>query len=271
MTDAVLLEHPAEHVALLRLNRPPRNVMSPELLDAFSRTLARATADPTVRALVITGGSLEPGRGQHFCAGADLGTDALPGVAQPLGGAPGSAEQLRDVYAPFLGLLDVAIPTVAAVNGAAVGGGFGLACVCDFRVATPESRFKAPFATLGVHPGMALTSLLPALVGLPRAMELLLLAEEVSGLKALEWGLVHRCVPASELEAEAITLASRLAAAAPAVVRWTKRAVHRAISFDPKAAADVEALAQALTFLGSDAAEGIAAFRERRAPRFEGR
>lgn len=262
---AILLERPSPSVALIRFNRPPRNVMSPELMAGVTEALAAARADRTIRALVLTG------EGDHFCAGADLGSGELPGVPMSLGGPPGEAERLRAVYAAFLALVDLPLPTVAAVNGAAVGGGLGLAAVCDFRVCTPESRFLAPFVKLGVHPGMALTETLPALVGLARAKAMLMLGDAVSGRVAETWGLAYRCVPAAELLAEAIGLAERLAAGAPAVVRWTKAAIHRAISLDVHRTADTEALAQALTFGAADAEEGLAAFREKRSPNFRGR
>jgi enoyl-CoA hydratase/carnithine racemase len=238
--------------------------MTPDLMVAFMECLAQVRANSAIRSLIVT--SVEG----HFCAGAELNTE-MPGEAQALGGAPGKADQLRQVYAPFLALLDLPIPTVAAVRRAGVGGGFGLACACDFRVVTPETRFIAPFVKLGIHPGMALTHLLPTLVGMPRAMELLLLGREVRGEEAAAWGLATRCVSEDALMSTAHELAGQLAAGAPAVVRWTKRAIHQAVELDPRRAADVESLAQALTFLSDDAEEGFRAFFEKRAPRFEGR
>lgn len=265
LPPAVLIERPTPSVAVLRFNRPPRNVMSPDLMAGVTEAIATVRADPDIRALVLTG------TGEHFCAGADLGSDELPGVPMTLGGPPGAAERLRAVYAAFLALVDLPLPTVAAVNGAAVGGGLGLAAVCDFRICTPESRFLAPFVKLGVHPGMALTETLPALVGLARAKAMLMLGDAVSGRDAEAWGLAYRCVPAADLLSESITLADRLAAGAPAVVRWTKAAIHRAIGLDVHRTADTEALAQALTFGAADADEGLAAFREKRPPNFRGR
>ncbi len=251
------------HVVLVRLNRPPRNTMSVGLLEEFHETIGALRHDATARALVL--GSI----GKHFCAGADVGT-GLPGSEQAVRGPMGQADQLRDVYAPFLSLLDLPIPTVAAVRGAAVGGGFGLALACDFRVVSPESRFIAPFVKLGLHPGMGLTYLLPALVGIPRALELLLTGDELRGEMALQWGLANRCVPDEDVEDEALALAQQLAAGAPGVVRWTRRSVYRHAGFDPRMAAEVESMAQALSFQGQDAAEGARAFLEKRAPVFRG-
>lgn len=261
--DPVLMERDG-HVAVLRLNRPPRNTMTPELMARFLERAAEIQATPEIRAVVVTAGE------GHFCAGAELGA-GMPGVAQALGGSVGVADRLRQVYTPFLGLLDLPVPTVAAVRGAAVGGGLGLAVACDFRVVTPRTRFIAPFAKLGIHPGMGLTAILPMLIGLPRAQEMLLLGEEVRGERALDWGLAHRCVPNAQCLDAALSLAHRAAAGAPAVIRWTKRAVHRAVQLDPRAAADVESLAQALTFSTEDAKEGMAAFFAKRTPDFKGR
>ena len=188
-----------------------------------------------------------------------------------LGGAPGDAARLRELYAPFLRLTQQELPTVAIVQGAAVGGGLGLACACDFRIVTPSTRFAAPFVRLGIHPGMALTSALPVLVGLSRAMDMLLLGREVRGEEANAWGLANRCVEESVLESEGMKFAQALAEGAPAVARMTRRAVHQAIAYDPSAAADIEAMAQALTFLSADAQEGVQAFREKRKPEFKGK
>lgn len=251
------------HVATLRLNRAPRNTMTPQLMAAFLEAVEGIRRHPEARAVLVCS------EGRHFCAGAEL-TAGLPGEVQALGGLPGTADRLRQVYAPFLALLELPIPTVAAISGAAVGGGLGLALSCDLRVVSPETRLLAPFARLGIHPGMGLTHLLPTLVGLPRATEMLMLGREVRGEEALAWGLANRCVPADELETAALELVRGLAAGAPAVVRWTKRALQRAVALDPSEAAEREALAQALTFASKDSKEGMSAFFEKRVPDFTG-
>ncbi len=264
MAPVVLLERPSATVAVIRANQPPRNAMTPELMAAFAGALSEVRADPTLRALVIAA------NGDHFCAGADLSSNELPGVPQVLRGPPGDAERLAAVYAAFLSLVDLPIPTVAAVQGGAVGGGFGLACACDFRVVTGDTRFSAPFARLGIAPGMGLTEFLPRLLGIPRAKAMLLLGDALNGEDAAASGFAYRCVPRENLDTAAIELAERLATNAPAVVRWTKAAIHRAIALDVRATSQNEALAQALTFLADDAREGVAAFRERRPPKFTG-
>jgi enoyl-CoA hydratase/carnithine racemase len=251
------------NVGVLRLNRPPRNTMTPELMQCFVDRLDEVSKRPEVRALVITS------VGRHFCAGAELGA-TMPGDDSALSGVVGMADRLREVYRPFLALMDLPIPSVAAVNGAAVGGGLGLALSCDFRVVSAKSRMMAPFVRLGIHPGMGLTHLLPALIGVPRAMEMLLTGCEVHGEQALQWGMANRCVDEDVVEEEAILFAHVLAGGAPAVVRWTRRAVHRNALLDPGHAADMEALAQALTFQTDDMKEGMRAFFEKRSPNFSG-
>jgi enoyl-CoA hydratase/carnithine racemase len=232
-------------------------------MERFIERIDEVKEDPELRSLIITS------HGKHFCAGAELSGGTV-GSPSSVGGPAGIANRLRHIYTPFLALLDLPIPTVAAVNGAAVGGGLGLALVCDFRIVTPRSRMMAPFAKLGFHPGMALTYLLPRLVGLPRAMEMLLCGSDVFGEQALQWGLANRCVAEESLMEEAAVFAGQLAAGSPAVVQWTKRSIHRAIELDARAAADVESLAQALTISSDDAKEGLRAFLEKRNPEFTG-
>jgi len=173
------------------------------------------------------------------------------------------------MYDSFLSVLDVEVPTIAAVQGAAIGGGLGLALCCDFRVVADDAKLQASFARLGIHPGMAITHLLPRLVGVERASEMLFTGEAVVGRDAPSIGLALRAVPADAVEGEAMTLASTIAANAPEVIRLTKQAL-RSRSGDVRRAADREALAQAFCANTDDAREGIVAWMEKRSPRFVG-
>ena len=179
MTDAVRLERPADGVAVLTLDRPDRrNAMTGELTDAWTRALAEIRGDASVRALVVTGA------GSAFCSGGDLSWIAeSPDL---------SVDAIRDRMLPFyrawLAVRDLDIPSIAAVNGPAVGAGLCLALACDLRYAATNAKLSAPFTALGMHAGMAATYLLPEAVGLPIARELLLTGRTVSADEALAIG-----------------------------------------------------------------------------------
>jgi len=160
---------------------------------------------------------------------------------------------------------------IGALQGHAIGGGFGLALVCDIRVANRDARFGANFTKLGIHPGMATTYILPRLVGLPRAAELLFAGRIVTGAEAAELGMVNHAVAEADVMPRALELAREIAGCAPIAVRWTKRSLYRNYGWDPVSAAEGEAHAQSRTFETEDSKEGVAALLEKRAPVFKGR
>jgi enoyl-CoA hydratase/carnithine racemase len=263
MSEPAVLYAVRERVAEITLNRPDnRNAMTPELLAAFVEAVAHVRADPELRCLIVTG------RGTSFCAGADF---------RARGGAPGDApfraphERSYDTYAPFLSLTELEIPSVAAMQGHAIGGGLGLGIVCDLRVAARGAKYGANFVRLGLHPGMASTYLLPRLMGVPNAVELLLTGRLIDGEEALRRGLVHYALPADDVLAKARELAAEIAAAAPLAVRWTRRSIYQGLALDPQTAARHEAHAQSRSFETEDFREGVAALLEKREPRFRGR
>ena len=217
--------------------------------------------DRSARCVVVTGA------GTAFCSGADLGRFR----EQDTGGVLGRREMLAGYYRSFLEVRDLPMPTIAAVNGPAIGAGLNLALCCDLRIAGSAARFGATFARLGIHPGGGATYMLTRLLGPSRAAELLFTAEILDADAALGAGLANRVVPDAELRATVAELAARIAANAPAVVRATKRALRLALDADLAAALEIEGLAQAASQESDDAAEGWAAFRERRAPSFPDR
>jgi 2-(1,2-epoxy-1,2-dihydrophenyl)acetyl-CoA isomerase len=166
---------------------------------------------------------------------------------------------------------EVQLPVVCAVRGWAAGLGCQLALAADFTVATESSRFWEPFVTRGFTPDSGATWLLPRLVGLARAKELLLLGREVSGAEAAEWGMIHRAVPDDELDAAVAELVAQLASAATVALGLTKRCLHRALDSSLVAAMEAEANGLELSSRAADFKEGLTAFRERRPSRFEGR
>lgn len=268
MDDAPVLYEVADGVATLTLNRPDnRNSMTPDLLAAFRAAVARAAADRTLRVLVITG------RGPSFCAGADFrSASPVPGDA-PAGEAPPlpDHERLYATYEPFLEVFDLPMPVIAAMNGHAVGGGFGLALVCDLRVANREARYGANFARLGFHSGMAISHLLPRIVGVPTAADLLFSGRLVTGAEAAAIGLVHEAVAPDEVLPAALARARAIAACAPEAVRLMKRSLYAGAGWDPRGAARIESFLQAATMRSEDAREGIRALLEKREPKFTGR
>jgi enoyl-CoA hydratase/carnithine racemase len=193
--------------------------------------------------------------GKHFCAGAQLS-----GV---------TAEAIQGFYRQAFRLFTAGRPVVAAVQGAAIGGGLGLALAADFRVATPESRFAANFARLGFHQGFGLSATLPTVVGRQRALELLLTGRDVLGSEALEIGLCDRLTPADPREA-AFGLAAEIARSAPLSIVSIRATMRRSLIADVQAALDTEAEAQAALLPTADFREGVEAARARRPPDFTG-
>jgi enoyl-CoA hydratase/carnithine racemase len=264
VSDPAVLYESKDYIATITLNRPEnRNSMTDDVLEGLRGAVARAKEDPELRCVIITG------RGKSFCAGADFKSGA-----QRDGGANRKLlpnERSFAMYSPFLSILQIEVPVIGALQGHAIGGGFGLALVCDIRVANRDARFGANFTKLGIHPGMATTYILPRLVGLPRAAELLFAGRIVSGEEAAQLGMVNHAVAEAEVVPRALELAREIAGCAPIAVRWTKRSLYRNYGWDPVAAAEGEAHAQSRTFETEDSKEGVAALLEKRAPVFKGR
>lgn len=260
MSDAVRYEVHGD-LGVITLDRPDnRNSMTPELLDAFASASAAARADTQIRCLVITG------TGACFSSGADFKS-----TLQREGDDRAPHERSYAMYEPFLSLLEVTVPVIAALNGHAVGGGFGLALVCDLRIGALEAKFGANFVKLGLAPGMAISYLLPQLIGIARASELLLTGALVTGAEAERLGILNRAVASTEVLATAMTLARTIADNAPFAVRETKRAIRRGLADEIRAAARAEAHVQAASIVMDDAREGIAALLAKRRPSFTGR
>jgi enoyl-CoA hydratase/carnithine racemase len=255
----VQVERTDAGVVTITLDSPERrNALDEELAAQLRQAVRDVAADPGARCAVVTGA------GRAFCSGADLGEFRR----QESGGVLPRREMLGAYYRTFLDVRDLAVPTIAAVNGPAIGAGLNLALVCDLRIAAASARFGATFVRLGIHPGGGATYMLARLLGPARAAEMLLGGELVDGARALEMGLVNRLVDDAELPAAAAGLAATIAANAPRAVRATKRALRLALDADMAAMLEVEGLAQAATQESADAGEGWAAFRERRPPRF---
>ncbi len=262
--DAVKLT--IEHaVATLQIDRADnRNAMTLDVLTEFRTRVAEVGDNRDIRALVVTGA------GKFFCSGADFRASAELMTQSGIEGQAGYRESARQIYASFTCLRDLEIPIVAAMNGHAVGGGLGLALMCDVRIAAHEAKIGANFVRLGLHPGMGITYLLPRLVGVERAADLLLTGRTFSGKEAREYGLVAYALPGDEVLEKARAVAREMAEAAPYAVRLTKRSLHDCADAGLDATIEREAYAQALCMQMEDAREGIAALLQKRTPKFKG-
>ncbi len=258
MTDRLGVEIDGA-VATLTLDRPAAlNALTVPLKIALLAELERIATDRTIRSVILTGA------GRAFCAGQDLAERDAPDAA-PL------ETELRDRYNPIvLALRSLPQPVVAAINGVAAGAGASLAFACDLRIAAADARFVLAFGRIGLVPDSGATWFLPRLVGTARAAELALLGDPVDAETALRIGLVHRVVPTADLATEARALADRLAASAPRAVAMTKAALDRSWALTLDEALDEEARLQGIAGATADHREGLAAFREKRPPRFTG-
>ena len=258
MTDGLRVEIDGP-VATLTLDRPEAlNALTVPMKLALREGLDRIAADRSVRAVILTGA------GRAFCAGQDLAEREQPNAA-PLD------VEVRDRYNPIIrALRSMDQPVIAAVNGVAAGAGASLAFACDVRIAAEGARFVLAFGRIGLVPDSGATWFLPRLVGSARAAEMALVGDPVDAAEALRIGLVSKVVPAEDLLAEARAIADRIAASAPRAIALTKHALDRSWSHDLDATLDDEARLQGEAGATADHAEGLAAFREKRPPRFTG-
>lgn len=244
------------HVAILEIARPPANYFDRPLITAIADTLHSFGHDDTTRVAVLCS------QGRHFCAGANFGATSE--------GEDRARESVK-LYEQGLRLFRSPVPVVAAVQGSAVGGGLGLACAADVRVASAQTRFWANFARLGFHAGFGLSASLPHIVGPQAALRMLAGAERVDGERAHTLGLVDRLAPAGEERATAIAYAQELAQLAPLAVRSMRQTLRERLADDVAAVLGREATEQAQLWPTADSLEGIAASLERREPVFTGR
>src|SRR5689334_5748994 len=222
-------------------------------------------ADPNVRAVLITG------EGDSFCAGMDLGASTVAQAGRPGFTPRATSEALRAGVQTFIReLWELDLPTVAAVNGAAVGPGAHLALACDFVLVEPRSRFIWTFAKWGLVADAGGAYLLPRLVGLPKAKAMVMLGEGATGAEAVDLGLAYQCVDADTLRSDAVALAQRLAAGPTRSLGLSKRLLNASFETDLAHALELEGHFQALATSSPDLVEGMAAFREKRRATFHG-
>jgi 2-(1,2-epoxy-1,2-dihydrophenyl)acetyl-CoA isomerase len=251
-------------VALLTLNRPEAlNALDPALGQALEAAIRRAAEDPGVGAVVITGA------GRAFCSGGDIAFmksvfdrgGSYEDFEPLVGGGPGVVRAIASCAKPVL----------AAVNGAAAGGGMSVALACDLRWASEKARFGQSFVRIGLHPDWGSIHALPRLVGPARALELMWTGELVDAAEALRIGIVTRVLPEADLLPKTLDLAARLADGPAVALAEIKRSVRASLGYTLDQALDRELAAQKRCWSTRDAREGITAFLEKREPRYEGR
>jgi enoyl-CoA hydratase/carnithine racemase len=288
----VAVEVSPGYVATVELRRPPDNFFDVAMIRALADAYQALDDDPACRVIVLCAA------GKHFCAGANLGGEdrapnenRAPNGAQGAGGidaADAASSQpaepaapsgrpasplgvVSELYAEAVRLFEARTPVIAVVQGAAVGGGLGLACSADFRIAAPEARFAANFARLGFHQGFGLTVTLPAIIGGQRSLEMLYTGRRVRGEEAARIGLADKLVPADQLRSAAYEMAAEIAASAPLAVRSIRETMRGHLAAEVRAATEREGAEQNRLRQTADFREGIAATAQRRRARFEGR
>jgi enoyl-CoA hydratase len=245
-------------VALIRLNRPQvLNALDTATLEALEACCGQIAADPAVRAVVLTG------EGRAFAAGAD--------IAEMQGHGPLEAERFSRLGHRALAAFEaLPVPAIAAVNGAALGGGCELALACDWIYASEAARFGQPEVRLGLIPGFGGTSRLPRRVGVAWARELVLSGEPIDAATALRIGLVNRVFPPGELLGAALAAGEAIAARGPLAVAAAKRLIQAGQDADPDVAHQLEQTAFGVVSASRDRREGFDAFLAKRDPKFEG-
>jgi enoyl-CoA hydratase/carnithine racemase len=244
------------HVAVITFDRRPNNHVSVESMRDLADAMFDIDATTDLRVSVLTTA------GKVFCAGADL---VSPGGV----GAEGM-QGINPLYVEAVRLFSAKKPIVAAVQGAAVGAGLGLALVADFRVAAPEARFTANFVKLGFHPGFGITYTLPRLIGEQRAALLCMTGRRITGEQAFDWGLADVLAPLDELQAAAMRLAHEIADNAPLAVQSTRATFRTGVAEAVKKQTDHELIEQSWLRKTKDFAEGVRAVNERRTGNFVG-
>jgi enoyl-CoA hydratase/carnithine racemase len=241
-----------DYVATVEIQRPPHNYFDHALIKALADAFTALDEHDGTRAIVLCAD------GKSFCAGANFG-----------GGR--SEDQPGQLYREAVRLFSTKTPVVAAVQGAAIGGGLGVALMADFRIAGPDARFAANFARLGFHQGFGLSVTLPALVGQQKALELLYTGRRINGEEAVAIGMADRLVPQDALREEAHAFALEIARSAPLAVLSIRQTLRGDLADKVKAATDHELVEQDRLRRTEDFKEGVRATAERRLPDFKGR
>ncbi|MGE0417752.1 MAG: enoyl-CoA hydratase/isomerase family protein [Acetobacteraceae bacterium] len=243
-------------IATIEVRRGPNNFVDTDMVGEIADALEVYDRNPAVRAIVLCA------EGKHFCAGADFGSRGADGVAR-------ATKRGRHLYKEAQRLWRTRKPFVAAVHGAAIGAGVGLAVAADFRVTCPEARWSTNFTRMNYHPGFGLTASLPRLIGHQKAMLLMYTGRRLTGEEALELGLADYCVPLDQVRAKAAELATEIAESGPLAIMATRETLRRYLADDVARATEREYEEQDWLRNTADFREGIKAMGERRKPNFQ--
>ena len=245
-------------IATIEVRRGPNNFVDTDMVGEIADALEVYDRVPTVRAIVLCAD------GKHFCAGADFGSRGPDGLAQ-------GTKRGRHLYKEAQRLWRTTKPIVAAVHGAAIGAGVGLAVAADFRVTCPEARFSTNFTRMNYHPGFGLTATLPLLIGAQQAALLMYTGRRLTGEEALAIGLADYCVPADQVRTKAAELATEIAQSGPLAIVATRETLRRGLADAVALATEREYEEQDWLRKTADFKEGIKAMGERRLPDFQAR
>ena len=248
-----------DHVALLEIQRPPNNFFDEDLINNLGDAFDLMDQTPEIRALVLAA------QGKHFCAGRIFASPATARAREER-----TEESGNDLYSQAVRLFAAKKPVIGAIQGAAVGGGFGLAVMPDFRVVSPQARFTANFVKLGFHPGFGLTYTLPRLIGQQKANLMFLTGRRIDGKTALEWGLADILTDADSLRATALEFAAEIAENAPLALLSVRGTMREGLAEKVREQTDKEWTQQFKLQSTNDHQEGIRAVAERRVGNFTG-
>ena len=264
MTYADIRVEKKDGIVLLTLNRPDRlNAVTWDSWQEITQAVGRLEEDDEARVLVVTGS------GRGFCSGTDLIAAAAAAGKAPPGGS--RSERLRSRFLATAAILACPKPSIAAVNGVAAGGGLSLSLACDIRIASQEARFSAIWSRRALVPDFGCSHLLPHIVGMSKALELMYTGEIIDAQEALAIGLVSQVVAAEELMPTAMALAERIAKGPPIAIELAKRLAYRGWRQELESQVEYEEYLQRLCIESEDAEEGVRSFLEKREPVFKGR
>jgi len=258
-----LLYDVKDKIATITLNRPDKlNAFTGDMIDGWAKSLASAQADDGVNVVVVTG------TGRAFCSGGDVGRMREGGAPSPLDGKNTLWEGIHRVP-KTLEAMDK--PVIAMVNGLAVGAGMGMSMMCDVRIAAESARFSTGYVRVGLVPGDGDTYFLPRLVGAAKALELLWTADFIEAAEAHRLGIVQRVVPDAELKDATYQFARQIADGPQIPIRMIKRLVYQSLKLDLRTHLDLVSSHMSIVRQTADHAEGVAAFKEKRPAKFQGR